>query len=56
VYAYRSTVAAGRKWPYMGLTIGDVTLGQIAKIYAAIAKIGGRNSMPAIVAYQAFVR
>jgi hypothetical protein len=56
VYAYKSTVAAGIKWLYLGLTIGDVTLGQIAKIYATIAKIAGRNSTPAIVAYQAFVR
>jgi hypothetical protein len=55
VYVYRSTVAAGMKWLYMGLTIGDVTLGQIANIYATMAKIGGRNNMPAIVAYQAFV-
>jgi hypothetical protein len=56
VYVYRSTVAAGIKWLCTGLTIGDVTLGEIAKIYATMAKIGGRNSMPAIVAYQAFVR
>jgi hypothetical protein len=56
VYAYRSTVAAGIKWLYMGLTMGDVMLGQIAKIYATTATIRGRNSMPAIVAYQAFMR
>jgi hypothetical protein len=56
VYAYRSTVAAGMKWLYKGLTISDVTLGQIAKIYATMAKIRGRNNMLVIVAYQAFVQ
>jgi hypothetical protein len=50
-----STIDAGIEGPYMGLTIGDVMLGQIAKIYASLTKIGGRNSMPAIIAYQAFV-
>lgn len=49
-------MAAGIKWLYVGLTIGDVILGRIAKIYATMAKTGGRNSMPAIVAYQAFAR
>ena len=49
-------MAAGIKWLCLGLTIGDVTLGQIAKIFATIANIGGRNSTPAIVAYQAFVQ
>jgi hypothetical protein len=56
MYAYKSTTAAGMKWLYMGLIIGDMTLGQITKMYATIAKIGGRNNMPAIVAYQAFMQ
>ena len=49
-YEYFSVrTAAGIKWLHLELTIGDMTLGQIAKIYATMAKIGGRNSTPSIV-------
>jgi hypothetical protein len=46
VYVYSSTVAAGIKWLYVGLAIGDVILGQIAEIYPTMAKTTGRNSRP----------